>query len=307
MLSRMTRIGMLLPYVDGMISSGGFLQDLAGTLEECGVESAWAVEHVVVADEYDPRYPYSPDGRMPGAEHGAPMTDPLETIAFLAGSTRTLRFGTAMMVAPLHSPVVLAKRAATIALHSGDRLLLGLGIGWQKEEYAAIGVPFADRGARLDDAIGAMRALWADAPASYAGDHVRFDRVYCEPRPAEGTVPIVLGGNSAPAVRRAGRLADGWFPYTITPADFAVRADEVRAHARAAGRAESAVELTAWPGSCDPAREFDVDFVRGYTDAGASRLVVNPPLFGEESLFAAGIAGLPGYIGRYLDEVVSKL
>ena len=298
---------MLLPYVDSLISSGGFLQDLAGTLEECGVESVWAVEHVVVAEGYEPRYPYSPDGRMPGSEHGAPMTDPLETIAFLAGATRTLRFGTAMIVAPLHSPVVLAKRAATIALHSDNRLLLGLGIGWQKEEYAAVGAPFAERGARLDDGIGAMRALWAKSPASYTGTHISFDGLRCEPRPTVDSVPIVLGGNSEPAARRAGRIGDGWFPYTITPADFAERADQVREHSRLAGRAEDAVELTVWPGSCDPAKEFDVDFVRAYTDSGAGRLVVNPPLFGPDSLLTAGVGGVADHIDRYRTEVVSKL
>ncbi|MGF6880780.1 putative F420-dependent oxidoreductase [Nocardia sp. GAS34] len=304
----MIRIGMLLPYVEGLVTSGGFLRDLAGTLEECGVESLWTVEHVVVADGYEARYPYSADGRMPGPEHGVPMTDPLETIAFMAGATEALRFGTAMVVAPLHSPVVLAKRAATIALHSADRLLLGLGIGWQQEEYAAVGAPFRQRGARLEESIEAMRALWRDAPAAYHGEHYSFDPLFCEPRPASGRVPIVLGGNSEPAVRRAGRIGDGWFPYTITPEGFAEGADLVRTEAAAAGRDDGAVELTAWPGSCDPTREFDADFVRGYTDAGATRLVIYPPMYGPESLLGpAGLTGLPAYVDRFREQVVSTL
>jgi probable F420-dependent oxidoreductase len=299
---------MLLPYVEELVTSGGFLRDFAGTLEECGVESVWTVEHVVVADGYQPDYPYSEDGRMPGPPHGIPMTDPLETIAFMAGATETLRFGTAMVVAPLHSPVVLAKRAATIALHSADRLLLGLGIGWQQEEYAAVGAPFRQRGARLEEGIEAMRALWRDAPASYSGRHFSFDSLFCEPRPATGRVPIVLGGNSEPAVRRAGRIGDGWFPYTITPQDFAVAADLLRSQAVAVGRSEDAVELTAWPGSCDRAREFEPDFVRGYTDAGATRLVLNAPRYGTESLLGpTGLAHVRDYVDRYRDEVMSKL
>ncbi len=304
----MVRIGMLVPYVEELVTSGAFLREFAVAAQEAGVESVWTVEHVVVADAYEPNYPYSASGRMPGPEHGIPMTDPLETIAFMAGASSTLTFGTAMVVAPLHSPVVLAKRAATIALHSDDRLLLGLGIGWQKEEYAAVGASFRQRGRRLDDCIGAMRALWACAPASFTGHELSFTDLHCTPRPSGGRIPIILGGNSDPALRRAGRVGDGWFPYTLDPEGFAAGADVVRAIALGAGRPRDAVELTAWPGSCDAAREFDVDFVRGYVRAGATRLVLNQPVYGRDSILGPrGLAGLADYVARYRDEVVGKL
>ncbi|MFB8008864.1 LLM class F420-dependent oxidoreductase [Nocardia sp. NPDC056000] len=299
------RIGMLMPYFDGLVTSGQFLREFAAAAEECGLESVWTVEHVVVAQDYEPLYPYSPDGKMPGGDLGVPMTDPLETLAFLAAASSTLKLGTAMVVAPLHSPVVLAKRAATLDRHSDGRLLLGLGIGWQKEEYAAIGVPFEERGARLDDCIGAMRSLWTQAPASYSGTHIGFEKQFCLPQP-ERSIPIVLGGNSAPAVRRAGRVGDGWFPYTITPEDFARGADRIRETALAAGRSEDAVEMTAWPGSCDFAREFDIDFVRPYVTAGVSRIVLTPPLFGPQSL-VNGVEHLAGYVDRYRNEIEAKL
>ncbi|MBL1078508.1 LLM class F420-dependent oxidoreductase [Nocardia sp. 2] len=299
------RLGMLMPYLDGLVTSGAFLREFAAAAEDCGLESIWTVEHVVVAQDYEPLYPYSPDGKMPGGDLGVPMTDPLETLAFLAGASTSLTLGTAMVVAPLHSPVVLAKRAATLDIQSGGRLLLGLGIGWQKEEYAAVGVPFEDRGGRLDDCIGAMRALWTESPASYSGRHVAFERQFCLPQPPR-SIPIVLGGNSAPAVRRAGRVGDGWFPYTITPEDFARGADRIREYATAAGRSEDAVEMTIWPGSCDFTREFEPDFVRGYTEAGASRIVLTPPMFGPESLLH-GVESLAGYVDRYRNEVVAKL
>ncbi|MCP2279129.1 LLM class F420-dependent oxidoreductase [Nocardia amikacinitolerans] len=299
------RLGMLMPYLDGLVTSGGFLREFAAAAEDCGLESLWTVEHVVVAQDYEPLYPYSPDGKMPGGDLGVPMTDPLETLAFLAGASTTLKLGTAMVVAPLHSPVVLAKRAATLDIQSGGRLLLGLGIGWQKEEYAAIGVPFADRGARLDECIGAMRALWTESPAGYSGTHVSFDKQFCLPQPSR-PVPIVLGGNSVPAVRRAGLVGDGWFPYTITSDDFARGADRIREIATAEGRSEDAVEMTIWPGSRDFTREFDADFVRPYVRAGASRIVLTPPMFGEESLLT-GVERLADYVDRYRDEVVAKL
>ncbi|KAB2389981.1 LLM class F420-dependent oxidoreductase [Actinomadura montaniterrae] len=301
----MIKLGMMAPFADGLITSGGFLRDYAGTLEECGVESVWTVEHVVVAAEYEPLYPYSESGRIPGPPQGVPMPDPLDTIAYMVGGSDALRFGTAMVVAPLHSPVVLAKRAATIDLLSGGRLMLGLGIGWQKEEYAAVGVPYQRRGARLDECIDAMRALWSQSPASYRGDFVAFDRVHCLPRPASGAVPIVLGGNSEPAVRRAGRVADGWFPYTIAPDEFAQRADLLRA--TSAGRT---VEVTAWPGSCDPGREGDPDFVRRYVEAGATRIVIAPRLGGplpDSLLGPRGLDALRDQIDRYRDTVLDKL
>ncbi|MBO2458209.1 LLM class F420-dependent oxidoreductase [Actinomadura violacea] len=301
----MIKLGMMAPFADGLITSGGFLRDYAGTLEESGVESVWTVEHVVVAAEYEPLYPYSESGRIPGPPQGVPMPDPLDTIAYMAGGSGVLRFGTAMVVAPLHSPVVLAKRAATIDLLSDGRLMLGLGIGWQKEEYAAVGVPYQRRGARLDECIAAMRALWSQAPASYQGEFVAFDRVHCLPRPASGKVPIVLGGNSEPAVRRAGRVADGWFPYTIAPAEFTERADLLRASAD--GRT---VEITAWPGSCDPEREWDPAFVRRYVDAGATRIVLAPRLsrtHPESLLGPRGLDALRDQIDRYRDTVLDKL
>src|SRR5688572_965285 len=208
-------LGMLLPYADGLITSGSFLRDFAAAAEEAGVESLWSVEHVVVADDYEPRYPYSSNGRMPTVSGVLPMPDPLELLAFIAGVTDRMVLGTSVVVAPLHSPVVLAKRAAAIDRLSSGRLQLGLGIGWQREEYAAVGAAFTGRGQRLDECIGAMRALWRDEPATFVGETVSFEKVHCLPRPEAGTIPIVLGGNSTPAIERAARVGDGWFPYTV--------------------------------------------------------------------------------------------
>jgi hypothetical protein len=96
-------------------------------------------------------------------------------------------------------------------------MMIGLGIGWQKEEYAAVGAPFRARGARLEECMLAMRALWTDSPATFHGEHVAFDRVFSNPQPTRGRVPILLGGNSAAAIDRVGRIGDGWLPFTIGP------------------------------------------------------------------------------------------
>jgi len=293
------KLGVIGPFVDGLITSPGFVQELAGTLEACGVESFWTVEHVVVAEDYEPRYPYSASGRMSEGAPRTPMPDPLETLAFVAAVTSTLRLGTAVVVAPLHSPAILAKRAATLDRLSGGRFMLGLGIGWQVEEYAAVGVPYHDRGRRLEECIGAMRALWADRPASYSGRYVSFDRVHSIPTPESGAVPVLLGGHSEPAVRRAGRLADGWFPFTIGPDDFDACMDVLREAATTAGRSPEAVEVSCWPQS---AGVGSLDGVRRYVSAGASRVIVGAGITRPDEL-----PRLRTDLLRFQDEVIAKL
>ena len=286
-------LGVMLPYADGLINSPTFLRDWAAVAEDSGAESVWAVEHVVVAERYEPNYPYAADGRMPSPRPDAvPMPDPLELLAFLAACTTTLRLGTAVVVAPLHRPAVLAKRAATLALLSQDRFILGLGIGWQREEYAAAGASFERRGLQLEEGIAAMRALWGPGPSTFHGDTVTFDDVHLVPKPPWGRVPIVLGGNADAAVDRAGRIADGWFPFTIQPEELATKARRLPGH----------VEISAWPGSADPVREWDPDWVRGFVDAGASRLVVNIRI-GSPAELPAVAAGL----ARYRREVLDRL
>ena len=260
-------------------------------LEECGVESVWTVEHVIVTEDFGALHAAANTG-SPGRSSGhVPMPDPLDLLAFLSGHTDTVRLGTAVVVAPLHRPAVLAKRVATVDRLSNGRVLLGLGVGWQEAEYAAVGVPFADRGRRLDECIGAMRALWADAPATYEGKYVSFSGVSAIPQPAAGSVPIVLGGYSEPAVRRAGRLGQGWFPYAVAVDEFEERADLLRATASAAGRRAEDIVITGWPGSHDPQREQDVEHVRRFVDAGASRLVIRLK------------PGDPGDLGHLRDQI----
>jgi alkanesulfonate monooxygenase SsuD/methylene tetrahydromethanopterin reductase-like flavin-dependent oxidoreductase (luciferase family) len=163
-------------------------------------------------------------------------------------------------------------------------------------------VPFRQRGARLEECIGAMRALWTEAPASFHGEHVAFDRVYSSPQPARGTVPIVLGGNSAPAVERAGRIGDGWYPYTIAPDEFAASATRLREVAVDAGRDPASVEITVWPGSHDPAAERDVDYVRRFVAAGAHRVLITPHVDR-----GSGFDSLREQILRYRKQVLDKL
>lgn len=280
-----------------------FVTTFARMAEDAGCDSIWAVEHVVVAESYEPLYPYSPDGRMPTGPDTV-MPDPLEWLAYVAAVTSRLELGTSVVVASEHSAAILAKRVATLDALSRGRVLLGVGIGWQKEEYEAIGVPYRDRGRRLDETIEAMRALWGPGPATYRGRHVRFENVSCDAKPARaGGVPILIGGSSPAAARRAGRLGDGFYPYVISPEDLAARMAELRSAAREAGRDPDAIELTVWPGSFAFDRTFDLDLVRRYRDCGnLCRLVV--------SAMEAGGTGIDDFrrlVGDYREKVIEKL
>jgi probable F420-dependent oxidoreductase len=138
--------------------------------------------------------------------------DPLIWLTWAAAATTRLRFMTAVMILPQRNPLVLAKEVATLDYLSGGRIKLGIGVGWLKEEFEALGIPFERRGKRADDYIAAMRALWASDGASFVGEFVKFDKVSCNPKPVAKSVPIVVGGHSEAAARRAGRLGTASSP-----------------------------------------------------------------------------------------------
>jgi len=191
---------------------------LAVAAEAAGFESLLVIEHVVWPTRYESTYPYSPTGRLPGGPETL-LPDPLIWMAFAAAVTSRLRFMTGVLILPQRNPVVLAKEVATLDFMSGGRIELGIGVGWLQEEFAALGVPFAHRGRRADEAIQAMRALWARDDASFQGEYVAFQGMSCNPKPTQGRVPIVVGGHTEIAARRAGRLGDGFFPATGAQVD----------------------------------------------------------------------------------------
>ena len=209
--------------------------------EEAGFESAWTVEHTVIPAGYESTYPYAPSGRM-GARDDFPIPDPLIWLAHAAAATTRIRLATGILILPQHNPVIVAKQVATLDCLSGGRTLLGIGVGWLKEEFDTIGAPFAERGARTDEYIAAMRALWSMDLSSFHGTHVNFDNAYCLPQPPNGDVPIIVGGHSKAAARRAGRLGDGFFPARGAPRDLIELA---RRTAEEHGRDPDAVEITA--------------------------------------------------------------
>lgn len=265
------KFGILPPYRTGVTADPAWMRTFARHAEACGFESLYVVEHVVVRAGYDARYPYAESGRMPLPDD-CPIPDPLELLAFLAGVTERIVLGTGILVAPEHHPVQLAKRCATLDVLSGGRLRLGVGVGWMREELEAVGIDFATRGARTDEVLAAMQALWADGEASFAGEHVAFDRLISVPKPRQpGGVPIHVGGHSAAAARRAGRFGAGFQPLGLTGDALAGRVAEMRTAAVAAGRDPDAIELSLG-GLLDL---LDAEALDNAVADGADRLVIS--------------------------------
>jgi probable F420-dependent oxidoreductase len=225
---------------------------------------------------------------MPGGED-SPIPDPLIWLAHVGAVTSTIRLATGILILPQRNPVILAKETATLDRMSGGRLDLGIGVGWLEEEFDAIGVPFAERGARADEYVAALRALWGEDEASFHGRYVDFDRCVLRPRPVEHAVPIHIGGHTDVAARRAGRLGDGFFPGKGTHQELARLFDVVRAAAEDAGRDPESVELTTGGNGAIGAGALDE--VAALADLGVGRVILPSFLFWSdpaESLAAYG-------------------
>jgi probable F420-dependent oxidoreductase len=190
---------------------------VATTAERAGFATLWSGEHVVMVDESASRYPYSDDGRI-AVPAQADWLDPLIGLSFVAAATSTIRIATGVLLLPEHNPVLVAKQAASLDRLSGGRFTLGVGIGWSREEFDALRVPFERRGARTEEYVEAIRTLWRDDPATFDGDYVAFSDVRVNPKPV-ARIPIILGGNSDAALRRIASLGDGWYGFNLDGVD----------------------------------------------------------------------------------------
>jgi len=231
----------------GVTADPGWIRSFAEMVEACGFESIVAVEHAVVISDYSSRYPYAASGRMPLPDD-CNIPDPIDLLAFVAAVTDRITLSTGVLVAPNHQPVVLAKRIATLDALSKGRVRMCLGVGWMEEELRATGADPRTRGRRMDETIEAMRVLWADAGpsgADFEGEFVEFHHAHSFPKPHQpGGVPLHIGGHSEAAARRAGRLGDGFQPLGLAPEELAVRLEQMRESAVAAGRDPETIELS---------------------------------------------------------------
>lgn len=194
------------------------IRAVASAAEQCGFATLWAGEHVVMVDDSASPYPYADDGKI-AVPAAADWIDPMVALSFAAAATTTITLATGVLLLPEHNPVIVAKQAASLDKLCGGRFSLGVGIGWSREEFDALGIPFERRSARAADYAAAMRTIWRDDIASYAGEFTAFEKIRVNPKPRTGAIPILCGGNSDAALRRVAQWGDGWYGFNVRDVD----------------------------------------------------------------------------------------
>lgn len=250
-------------------------RDVARAAEAAGFESLWTGEHVVLPDPQAPPSPAPPD---------FPMLHPSTILSHLAAVTDRVLLGTGIVLLPQRNPVVLAKELASLDVVSGGRLLFGLGVGYLEAEFNALGVPFAERGARADEYLAAMKALWTQEKPAFKGRFVSFDGIQARPRPVQQPhPPVIVGGASAGAYRRATSKANGWYGFAL---DVAATAACLAGLREMAGEVERPDELGRLEISVTPTVRVDADLVRQLEDLGVDRIISLMPGRDRDSLLS---------------------
>lgn len=233
---------------------------IAQLAESAGFESLWAGEHVVLSD---PQVGWmAPDERI---------LDPVIALTFLAAHTRQVQLGTGIIILPQRNPLVLAKELASLDELASGRLIFGIGVGYQEHEFRALGVPFADRGARTDDYLAAMRAIWTQPKPAHHGRFISFEHVQAHP---QRDIPIVVGGGSTSAYRRAIEQGTGWYGFALdlngTTRALANLASALKRYDRRQELGKLEISVTPLPGT------ITLEDAKRYADLGVDRLIILP-------------------------------
>jgi len=272
-------VGVFVPLGQGN-ATPAILRAVGAEVEDRGFESIWVPEHVVLFDEYESAYPFSPDGKFPGGGDTG-MLEPFTALTYLAAVTDRVRLGTAVCLVPQRNPVYTAKQVTDLDNLSNGRVDFGVGVGWLREEFEALGMPFAERGRRTDEHLAIMRALWTQEVSSFQGELVELPACRMYPKPVQAPhPPIHVGGVSDAALRRAARLGQGWFSWNQLPEEMAAPLARLRVLLDEQGRSVDRLQITASP-------YFNVttpELVERYAEAGVDRLVVLCLAFGLDML-----------------------
>ena len=301
--------GVHLPHL-GRQASGATVRDFAREAEALGFASAWASDHIAWPAEIASRYPYSESGDFP-APSGVPWLDPLGTLLFTAACTERIRLGTTVLILGDRPPVQTAKLLATLDTLSGGRTILGVGVGWMREEFEARGMPFDHRGARADEQLEIFEALFTQERSAYEGRFYRFPALGLQPKPPQGHVPVWVGGSTEPAFRRAARYGDGFHAAFTPAAELAEQWARVRALCEQRGRDPATVELSARvyldpTGTARPdvsvagGSEQMLEQIAAYGAIGVSHLLLDITAPG-------GVAGRTEAMRRFAAEIMPKV
>ena len=252
--------------------SGSQMIQLAQMAEQLGYESVWTFEHVIVPVDYDSKYPYNDSGKM-GAPPETNFVDPLIALTAIAASTSTIRLGTGVNILSQVNPIYIAKQAASLDFVSNGRFMLGVGIGWLREEFAALGVPFERRGARFDDYVQGMRKIWSGEVVEHESDFISWSGFKSYPLPVQKPFPVVMGGVKGKIFERIAKYGNGWYAPAGDPEEMRGHLQKLRAACDSIGRDMSEIEITCmWPGMGGK------DFLGQLQEVGVHRVVM--PMMG---------------------------
>jgi probable F420-dependent oxidoreductase len=270
------RIGLFIATVNP-IATPEFLATVATGAEEGGFSSVWVGEHAVLVDQYESRYPYADDGKIPlTGEIG--LLEPFDALSFLAGVTSTVRLGTAVCLLPQRNPVYTAKDASTVDWLSGGRFDFGIGVGWLRDEFEAVAAPFEHRAERCREYIEVMRTLWCDDVSEYSGTFYSLPRCRMFPKPVQQPhPPLYFGGESDPALRRVADLGRGWHGFNLGPDEAAERVSRLEGLLAERGRSRTDVDVTV----SSYLKPVEPQGLAAYRDAGVDQLVL--PAFADDS------------------------
>ena len=291
------RYGVAIPQA-GKFAEPGAIRAVAHAVEDLGFDSLWVSDHVIVPEgsSYIPEF----------------MDEPLATLAFLAAETRHVQIGTSVLIVPYRDPVFTAKFLSTVDMLSNGRVVVGVGAGWLEEEFAALGVPFSERGPRTDEYLRVFRNLWETETSSFSGRWKQYERMRMFPKGSSarrGTIPLLVGGNGRASIRRAGELGDGWHPINVAPGDMPALVAQYRGACGRFGRQPGPIVLRHMPGGrtvpggprlplTGTASEQAAD-VRAYADAGVDELML--------SLAARSMDELVQALRRFMREVAPRV
>ncbi len=306
----------------GPLAKPDVLVKLAERADALRFASLFVTDHVVIPITHGSVYPYSPSGRT-ASDWTEGYFEPLALMGVLAGVTRHVRLGTSVLVVPYRNPVLVAKMLATLDVMSGGRVILGVGVGWLREEFEALGSPpFEARGRVTDEYLSLMRATWTREPVDWAGEFYRMGSVSARPKPVQKDgIPIWVGGHTPAALRRAGELGDAWHPIGMRPPahlhpeEYRDKAATVREHAKKAGRDPASLTFTfrvplelkprtakAAGGDRAPFRGTAAEVIgdiRAYHELGVTHFVFDPA--------PPDLRGQLSTLERFVDEVRPKL
>jgi len=248
------------------------LTTAAQAAERVGIDTLWTGEHIVFFDDIKSRYPYARTNTDPPVPGDTAILNPFIALSYAAALTTRIRLATGVCLVPEYNPLLLAKLAASLDFVSAGRFVFGVGVGWLEEEFQALGIPWARRGARAREYVAAMRELWEQPQSSYDGEFVSFTRARSYPKPPRhGKIPIIVGGQSDAALKRAAAWGDGWCGFNLTPEEARVMVDRLHAMLAENGRRGEHFEIFVAPiRSAGPAT------IAAYRDAGVDELYLTP-------------------------------